>query len=798
MGQKVHPLGFRVGITKKHQSQWFARFQKYGYAQSVVEDHMLRKNLLNLFSNLQVDPAQASKPSKKGTKPGVPKITQIKIERGLIPYEIGIQIHADDCLGLTKAIDNLKINKDLVSNLQKTRKYLFKTATQLKNVDESTYNYLPQRGPSLRLGINTNNPEGVTAGSGSLYPDQNVSDKNLESSTKKKRKFKIKPLKSVKKGNKFGSFKKKKKLSKITFMRLKAIKKRFKKRQYIKKRYRQLIAKGLVIRKQGNLITRKVAIKKNAKNQKASVNLSQRGYPRGVTALGLGINTNKVQGRSSLLRDTRGNTNLNTNALQKNETNQQTNTLTIKKGKYTLKKMNSFTNRMYKKFASLFLTKLNKQFLLRLKNIMKDLNSFPYGEQAAIEKSPALNPTYAPLGYNKKWYSAKSYTLTNHLKTKFNLKTLGSYQIEKLTKLIDILERKSLIKMEALRKDYVTFGSLSKTRAFGYYQIITFLKQLKELVNKIKKQNIKTNKASNSSLLLTNPVGVPKGPFTTFGYKYKQAQYGNSLFKEKIRAVIRAKSKQKKFITHQLISSFKTIADNNQAMTNECRKIKLISYLKDVVTKHRTENIFYYLATIADARKNLKNLKTYIKQHANFLFGINTENHQENANVLMQKVTKALSQSLNQDQVTEGSTYLLQKAFLNFINDQRKMYKANLSLTPKISIKFFSVKTTDILEKASVVADSIVDALEKRKAFRGVIKKAKEDLMRRTRVKGVKIQVAGRLNGAEIARSEWVRAGRVPLQTLRANIDYSYRTASTIYGIIGVKVWIFKGYSKIN
>lgn len=145
MGQKVHPLGFRVGITKKHQSQWFARFQKYGYAQSVVEDHMLRKTLLNLFSNLQAVtpsglPAQSSKQSKKGTKPGVPKITQIKIERGLIPYEIGIQIHADDCLGLTKAIDNLKINKDLVSNLQKTRKYLFKTATQLKNVDDIANN----------------------------------------------------------------------------------------------------------------------------------------------------------------------------------------------------------------------------------------------------------------------------------------------------------------------------------------------------------------------------------------------------------------------------------------------------------------------------------------------------------------------------------------------------------------------------------------------------------------------------------------------------------------------------------
>jgi small subunit ribosomal protein S3 len=63
----------------------------------------------------------------------------------------------------------------------------------------------------------------------------------------------------------------------------------------------------------------------------------------------------------------------------------------------------------------------------------------------------------------------------------------------------------------------------------------------------------------------------------------------------------------------------------------------------------------------------------------------------------------------------------------------------------------------------------------------------------RAEVKGIKVQVGGRLNGAEIARTEWVREGRVPLHTLRADIDYAYRTASTTYGILGVKVWIFKG-----
>ena len=142
MGQKVHPLGFRVGITKKHQSQWFARFQKYGYSQSVFEDHMLRKTLLNLFSNLEKENALATKQSKKvgANALKMPKITQIKIERGLIPYEIGIQIHSDVCLAITKAIDNIKISTDLVSNLQKTRKYLFKAGTQLKKAQNLTTN----------------------------------------------------------------------------------------------------------------------------------------------------------------------------------------------------------------------------------------------------------------------------------------------------------------------------------------------------------------------------------------------------------------------------------------------------------------------------------------------------------------------------------------------------------------------------------------------------------------------------------------------------------------------------------
>lgn len=93
---------------------------------------------------------------------------------------------------------------------------------------------------------------------------------------------------------------------------------------------------------------------------------------------------------------------------------------------------------------------------------------------------------------------------------------------------------------------------------------------------------------------------------------------------------------------------------------------------------------------------------------------------------------------------------------------------------------------------ATLVAQSIAQQLEKRIMFRRAIKRAVTNAMR-LGAQGVKINAGGRLNGAEIARNEWVREGRVPLHTLRADIDYGVAEANTTYGIIGVKVWIFKG-----
>nr|YP_009330491.1 ribosomal protein S3 [Coccophora langsdorfii]ANS72263.1 ribosomal protein S3 [Coccophora langsdorfii] len=95
-------------------------------------------------------------------------------------------------------------------------------------------------------------------------------------------------------------------------------------------------------------------------------------------------------------------------------------------------------------------------------------------------------------------------------------------------------------------------------------------------------------------------------------------------------------------------------------------------------------------------------------------------------------------------------------------------------------------------QEASILVDILVKKLEERVVYRKCVREILQRYRTEEGLKGIKIQIAGRLNGAEIARTEWVREGRVPLQTLRADIDYSYKTAQTTYGILGIKLWLFK------
>jgi len=119
--------------------------------------------------------------------------------------------------------------------------------------------------------------------------------------------------------------------------------------------------------------------------------------------------------------------------------------------------------------------------------------------------------------------------------------------------------------------------------------------------------------------------------------------------------------------------------------------------------------------------------------------------------------------------------------------DVAKMVGMNIA---DVRINISEVRKPEL--DAQLVAEGIAQQLERRVMFRRAMKRAVTNTMR-VGAEGIKVKVSGRLNGAEIARSEWYREGRVPLHTLRADIDYGLAEARTTYGVIGVKVWIFKG-----
>jgi len=122
------------------------------------------------------------------------------------------------------------------------------------------------------------------------------------------------------------------------------------------------------------------------------------------------------------------------------------------------------------------------------------------------------------------------------------------------------------------------------------------------------------------------------------------------------------------------------------------------------------------------------------------------------------------------------------------IDNLKKAIEKIVKKPSQINIK--EVRKPDL--DAQILAEGVAQQLEKRVMFRRAMKRTVQSALRQS-AKGVRVEVSGRLNGAEIARTEWYREGRVPLHTLRADIDYGTAEALTTYGIIGIKVWVFKG-----
>ena len=130
------------------------------------------------------------------------------------------------------------------------------------------------------------------------------------------------------------------------------------------------------------------------------------------------------------------------------------------------------------------------------------------------------------------------------------------------------------------------------------------------------------------------------------------------------------------------------------------------------------------------------------------------------------------------------TTLLLKRTIRNVI----RFFQLKTGKNYYVNIKFIK----NPFEDATLIGKYIADQLEKRVPFRRAVKQSIKKVQR-SNMKGIKVQVSGRLNGIDIARSEWKRDGRVPLHTLKAKIDYAYERAETIYGVIGIKVWLFSG-----
>ncbi len=127
------------------------------------------------------------------------------------------------------------------------------------------------------------------------------------------------------------------------------------------------------------------------------------------------------------------------------------------------------------------------------------------------------------------------------------------------------------------------------------------------------------------------------------------------------------------------------------------------------------------------------------------------------------------------------------------VEDINKYIKKNFFAGKKVELNVEIQEIKNFMENSQLIAQSIAEQLEKRMPFRRVIKTMLDQSAKEGGTKGIKIQVSGRLGGAEMSKLEWVSKGTLPLHTLRANIDFSRATAYTTYGTIGVKVWLYKG-----
>ena len=198
------------------------------------------------------------------------------------------------------------------------------------------------------------------------------------------------------------------------------------------------------------------------------------------------------------------------------------------------------------------------------------------------------------------------------------------------------------------------------------------------------------------------------------------------------------------------------------------------------VNKTQSSTWFANYGAFSDVLKEDYQIRQFFEKEFSVLYnkaGIAKLEIKRKVNQLELLIYAARPKSIASGSDEEGTILKLQSKLKKILKEPKQ-----------IRIKVLQINKSE--NESSLVARSLADQLEKRVAFRKAIRQTTQ-MLQKSGVKGFKIQVSGRLNGAEIARAEWVREGRVPLQTLRADISYATQKAFTIYGVLGLKVWIF-------
>ena len=189
-----------------------------------------------------------------------------------------------------------------------------------------------------------------------------------------------------------------------------------------------------------------------------------------------------------------------------------------------------------------------------------------------------------------------------------------------------------------------------------------------------------------------------------------------------------------------------------------------------------------------DYRKDLKEdvrVREFLKTHLRTMgiAAVEIERHTNTMSIILSTSRPGLI-------IGRGGTGIeeLRKKIMRIIADLREGEKREV---PKIRLEVKEIRTPEL--HAELVAQQIAEQLERRMPFRRTIKQTLDRVMSQKGVEGARIMVKGRLDGREMARKEWVMAGRLPLQTIRADVDYAHVNANTNFGVIGVKAWIYRG-----